>query len=49
MLEYFPLPEDQQWRAPLILELLDVLSKKLYIDDFTPEQLTTMIDFICSS
>ena len=48
-LGYFPVPDDQQWRVPLLLELLDVRSKKSTIENLTSDQILSIIDSICTS
>ena len=46
---YFPVPEDQQWRVPLLWELLDTRSNLLTIENLTSDQLSSLIDNICTS
>ena len=46
---YFPVPDDQQWRVPLLFELLDARSKLLTIENLTSDQIFTLIDSICTS
>ena len=46
---YFPVPDDQQWRAPLLTELLDVRSKHLFIENLISDQISLIIDNICTS
>lgn len=48
-LAYFPVPNDQQWRIPLLFELLDVRSNSSSIENLTSDQISLLIDFICTS
>ena len=48
-LMYFPVPDDQQWRVPLLLELLDARSDKMTIENLTSNQISDIIDNICTS
>ena len=48
-LQYFPVPDDQQWRVPLLLELLDAHSDKMTIENLTSNQISDIIDNICTS
>ena len=48
-LQYFPVPDDQQWRVPLLLELLDARSDKMTIENLTSNQISDIIDNICTS
>ena len=48
-LRYFPVPQPECWRINLLQELLEVRNNVSEIVDFTPDQITRMIDDICSS
>ena len=42
--QYFPVPDDQQWRVPLLLELLDARSDRMSIENLTSNQISDIID-----
>ena len=48
-LEYCPVPEDEKWRISLLSELLDSRSLCSEIPGFTHEQVTDLINFVCTS
>ena len=47
-LKYFPIPDDQKWRAPLLLELLDAREQNLTIENLTSNDIKYLIDNICT-
>ena len=49
LLRYFPIPDDEQWRVPLLMELLDVRSNQCSIENLTSDQISLIIDNICTS
>ena len=49
MMKYFPVPEVQQWRVPLLHELLGARDNSLEINDFNLDEINTMIDDICTT
>ena len=48
-LEYNPIPENEAWRIDLLTELLDTRSSITEIPGFTPEEITEIINFVCTS
>ena len=46
-LRYFAVPDNQQWRISLLLELLDARNKKLIIENLTTEQIDKIIEEVC--
>ena len=48
-LRYFPVPQAECWRIDLLQELLDTRKKRCEIADFNSDQITTMIDDICTT
>ena len=46
---YFPIPEDQEWRRQSVIELLQLRDKNLSLPGFTPQEVTTMLNFVCTS
>ena len=48
-LEYYPVPEDEKWRLSLLSELLDSRSLSSEIPGFTHEEVTDLINFVCTS
>ena len=49
LLRYFEIPDQQSWRVPCIRELIDVKSGTSIIDNFSTDEITYMINFLCSS
>ena len=48
-LEYNPIPDGEIWRVRMIKELIDVKAGVMAIPDFAFEEITSMIDIICTS
>ena len=46
-MSYFVPPVTEQWRIPLLRELLDVRNRKSSIPELDPEEVNFMIDEIC--
>ena len=45
---FFPVPDEQSWKIPILKELLDIRAQNLYIADFNDEEITNMINELCS-
>jgi hypothetical protein len=45
-MKYFPVPEDQTWRLPILRELMD---RKLSVPGFTESEIDTMKNYLCTS
>ena len=48
-LEYHPIPENETWRIDLLTELLNTRSLITEIPGFTPDEVSDLIKFVCSS
>ena len=48
-MKYFPLPENENWRVPLIKELLDVKAQNLTLTGFTNKEIDDLIVYACTS
>lgn len=48
-LKFADVPDDQQWKVPILVELLNVRSNNLMINDFANRETTDMINFLCSN
>ena len=48
-LKYFPLPVNENWRIPLINELLSVKTQKCEISGFSSEEINDMLLYACTS
>jgi len=46
-LKFKPLPEQEQWRVPLLLNLLDIRNNSMVLDNFEKEEIEDMIKQIC--
>ena len=49
LLKYFDMPAQQSWRAPCLSELMDVKSGTGKIENFSTDDISYMINFLCSS
>ena len=48
-MKYFPLPENENWRVPLIKELLDVKAQNLSLTGCTNKEVEELIVHACTS
>ena len=48
-MKYFPLPENESWRVPLIKELLAVKAQNLTLEGFTSKEIDEIIVYACTS
>ena len=48
-LAYFDVPEDQEWRKDIVLELLHLQEDDLSLPGFTSDDIKTMLKDICTS
>ena len=48
-LSYFDTPEGQEWRAPLIRELISIRDGQLGLQGFTAEEIKMLLDYQCDS
>ena len=48
-LKYFAVPQAESWRVNILKELLEARGKKCDITDFRREEISAMIDHICTS
>ena len=48
-MSYFPVPAGQEWRAGLILELMNARNDTLWIENIEQDEATRMINFLCTS
>ena len=46
---YFPIPAAQEWRRKTVIELLQLRDKTLSLSGFTSHEVTTMLNFVCTS
>ena len=46
---YHPLDEEDNWKARLLNEIIDARQKKLNLDEFTEDEMSDLITFICTS
>ena len=49
LMKYFEMPDQQSWRVPCLRELMDVKSGTGLIANFSTDEITYMINFLCSS
>ena len=48
-MKYHDVPENEEWRVPLLHNLLSVRSKDWILDDFDDQELETIIAYVCAS
>ena len=48
-LRYFPVPEEQAWRIPFIKELIEVRSGNATMSNIEAEDVTKMINILCTT
>ena len=48
-MKFKPLPEEEQWRVPLLLNLLDIRNDSLDLDNFGKEEIEDIIFDICTN
>ena len=48
-LEYAPILENKQWRICLVKDLLEARLHEEFISGFTHDEVTDMLNFVCSS
>ena len=48
-MKYYDVPEQQEWRIPLLHNLLFVRSKDWIVDEFDDHELEEMIAYVCTS
>ena len=48
-MEYFPVPEDETWRIPIIKELLEIKSGNAKISNFAEEDVSDLLNILCTT
>ena len=48
-MEYFPVPEDETWRIPIIKELLEIKSGNANISNFAEEDVSDLLNILCTT
>ena len=48
-LQYFPVPEHEKWKIPVLEELLETRKDFTELQGFSSEDITSMIDYLCVS
>ena len=48
-MEYFCVPAGQDWRVDMVLELLNLREGSLEIDDLESDEVTTLINYLCTT
>ena len=47
-LKYSEIPEDEQWRVPIVNELLNLNHDQFHVEGFYDEEIKDIITFVCS-
>ena len=48
-LVYSPIPENEQWRVNVAKDLLEARHHEEFLPGFSQEEITDMLNFVCSS
>ena len=48
-MSYFPAPENQLWRLPLVKELLALRSHQFELTGFNYEEMTDLLQYVCTT
>ena len=48
-LKYFDTPEGQEWRAPLVRELISIRDGQLGLHGFSAEEIKILLDNLCET
>ena len=48
-LTYFAIPDDEEWRRELVLELLQLRDHDLSLEGFSEDEVTTLLNHVCTS
>ena len=48
-MRYFPLPENEKWRIPALIDLLNVQKNQMEVQGFNNQEIHQMIEFLCTS
>ena len=48
-MQYFPVPEQEKWRLVFLEELIDANAKTITIENMNAEDITSMIDMLCTT
>ena len=48
-LTYFAIPDNEEWRRNSVLELLQLRDHGLYLEGFSEDEVTTMLNNVCTS
>ena len=48
-MQYFPVPEQEKWRLDFLEELMEADAKTITIENMNAEDITTMIDMLCTT
>ena len=48
-MKFKPLPEEEEWRVPLILNLLEIRNSTMSLDYFSKDEINVMIEQACTN
>ena len=48
-MEYFPIPVEEKWRIEMLKELLEARHSVVEIPGFSQDEITEIIDHVCTS
>ena len=48
-IKYFPIDPEDRWKASLVIEVIDARDSKLHLNGFSDEEMSSLIQFICTS
>ena len=48
-MKYFPVPDEEQWRIPLLSNLVSIRTEDLLIENFENTELDNIIEYVCTT
>ena len=48
-MQYCNVPQAENWRIPLLMELLDIRDEKSNLEGFSKQEVYDMLNFVCAS
>ena len=48
-LKYFPIPDGEVWRLPLLRDLMETRNDNTLLPGFTPSEVHEMLKYVCTS
>ena len=49
VMSYVDCPEDELWRVPLLMNLINIRSSEMFLDNFEDDELYNIVENICTT